>query len=71
MTVSVPLLIGTADAEAAPDDAPVTAEGAVPDEDADAVVDAVDLAFEVQAARAAEPATTPAPLRKERLLTCV
>jgi hypothetical protein len=65
------------DADAVPDEDAETADGAAPDEDgatadgADEVAAAVGFAFDVQAASAAEPATMPAPLRKERLLTCV
>jgi len=68
-----------ADADATPDEDAATVDGAAPDEDpaaeagevADEVAAAVCFAFDVQAASAAEPATMPAPLRKERLLTCV
>ena len=71
--------MAAADADTTPDEDAATADGAAPDEDpatgADEVADefaaAVGFAFDVQAASAAEPATMPAPLRKERLLTCV
>ena len=69
--------MGAADADAAPEEDAATVDGAAPDEDgatadgADEVAVAVVFAFDVQAASAAEPATMPAPLRKERLLTCV
>jgi hypothetical protein len=69
--------MAAADVDGAADEDAATVDGAAPDEDgatadgADEVAVAVEFAFDVQAASAAEPATTPAPLRKERLLTCV
>ena len=67
------------DGDVTPDEDDTAADGTAPDEDpaigvdevADEVAAAVGFAFDVQAASAAEPATMPAPLRKERLLTCV
>ena len=71
--------MAAAEPVATPDEDAATVDGAAPDEDpatepddvADEVAAAVGFAFDVQAASAAEPATMPAPLRKERLLTCV